>query len=249
MNKIFNGRNVIIAVITLTIGVLAAFGAAKMFYGGTTSVTGNVVAFILNPEGRVDGAILDTGDQVKFGAETGEVVTANLPIGAPLTATGHAGTSSNFGRELHAQTLQIGDQTITIAAGKPKGPKDGPKGPKDDKPGKDKPRPPRDGDKPLPPNAETNAENAPESNRPSAEITKVSGTVKHILVNREGKARGVILASGEQLNLGKEVEDANLTINANTVVSAEGETAKSQFGTFVKPKVLTIGNRTFTFNR
>ena len=119
MNKIFNSRNIAIAVITLAIGTFAVFGMAKVFFSSSTTVTGNVVSFMLNPEGKVDGAILDTGDQVHFGAETGEVVTANLQIGSPLTATGHAETNSDYGREFHAKTLQIGDQTITIA-GKPK---------------------------------------------------------------------------------------------------------------------------------
>lgn len=245
MNKIFNGRNIAIALVTLAIGTLAAFGMTKMFFGETT-VSGNVAAFILNPEGRVDGAILDTGDQVKFGAETGAVVTANLQIGSPLTATGKPGTSSNYGREFHAETLQIGDRTITIA-GKPKGPKGDkphpPHPPKGDRPA------PRDGEKPLPPNAEINSENAPEANLPQPETGTINGTVKFVLVNKDGNPRGLILAGGEQLNLGKEVVDAELSFDTNTGVNAEGEIAKSQFGTFIRPKVLTIGNRTFTFNR
>ncbi len=249
MNKIFNSRNIAIAVITLAIGVFAACGAANMFFGETT-VSGNVVSFILNPEGRVEGAILDTGDQVKFGAETGEVVTANVQIGSPLTATGNAGTKSDYGREFHAETLQIGDQTITIA--------DKPKGPKGDKPHPPKGKKgPKDGEKPSPPNAEINdgkplppnAENAPAATIPQPETATVSGTVRYVLVNKDGNPRGLILANGEQLNLGKEVEEAGLSFDTNTSVNATGEIAKSQFGTFARPKVLTIGNQTFTFNR
>ena len=254
MNKIFNSRNIAIAVITLAIGTFAVFGMAKVFFSSSTTVTGNVVSFMLNPEGKVDGAILDTGDQVHFGAETGEVVTANLQIGSPLTATGHAETNSDYGREFHAKTLQIGDQTITIA-GKPKGAKDGklhpPKGPREPKDG-DRPMPPNggkpapiDGETPLPPNAE----NAPAANAAKPETATVSGSVQFVLVNKEGKPRGIILANGEQLNLGKEVEDAGLSFDQNTNVSAEGEIAKSQFGTFVRPNILTIGSQTFTFNR
>ncbi len=283
MNKIFNLKNVAIAIFTLALGTFVALGASKLLFDKQETVTGNVVSFILNPEGKVDGAILDTGDQVKFGAETGEIVTANVQIGAPLTATGRAGTKSDFGREFHAQTVQIGEQTITIA-GKPKNPRDGNKpgkggrkGGRDerdergDRPGKphpprdgDRPEKPRDGERPMPPNGEINdepngeqsapnAENrevsAPETNRPAIETAKVSGNVKFVLVNREGKARAVILSGGEQLDLGREVENANLTIDANTIVTAEGEIAKSQFGTFVRPKVLSVGNQTFTFRR
>ncbi len=254
MNKIFNAKNIAIAVITLAIGTFLALGAAKLFFNSTTTVSGNVVSFILNPEGKVDGAILDTGDQVKFGAKTGEVVTSNVQVGAPLTATGHAGTSSDYGRELHAQTLQIGDQTITITKEK-KGPKDG-KGRKGPKDGKRGPKPPKDeerpqpndemnGEKPLPPDAEMETENP----RPQVETRMVSGTVKYVLVNKDGNPRGLILSNGEQLNLGKEVENAGLSFDANTNVSAEGEVAKSDFGSFIRAKVLTIGNQTFTFNR
>lgn len=249
MKKIFNSRNIAIAVITLAIGIFVALGASKLFFNSSTTVTGNVVSFILNPEGRVDGAILDTGDQVKFGAETGEVVTANVQIGAPLTATGKAGTSSNYGREFHAESLQIGDQTITIT-GKPRGPR-GPKGPKGDKPHPPKgERPaPKDGEKPLPPNAEMNPEIAPEANLPQPETATASGTVKFVLVNKDGYPKGLILNDSEQLNLGKEVEEAGLSFDTNTTVNATGEIAKSQFGIFIRPKVLTIGSQTFTFNR
>lgn len=249
MNKIFNGRNIAIAIITLALGTFVAFGAAKMIFGKTETITGNVVSFILNPEGKVDGAILDTGDQVKFGAETGEVVTANLQIGGQLSATGHAGTSSSYGREFHAQSLQIGDQTITIA-GKPKAPKgDKPRPPKDGK----RPMPPRDremtDENPLPPDAEMNREDALKPEVPAMETAKISGSVKYVLVNREGEPRGLILANGEQFNLGKEVENASLSFDQNTSVNVEGEIAKGQFGTFVRPKVLSVGNQTFTFGR
>jgi len=33
------------------------------------------------------------------------------------------------------------------------------------------------------------------------------------------------------------------------MVNVEGEAAKSDFGTFIKPTKLTIGDRTFSFNR
>ena len=202
MNKIFNGKNIAIAIITLAIGTFVALGASKMFFNNTTTVTGNVLSLILNPEGKVDGAILDTGDQVKFGPETGDVVTANLQIGGQLTATGHAGTSSNYGREFHAQTLQIGDQTITIAKGK-KCPRDGDKGPRDGDRRRKGPKDgkgPRDGDKPRPndemkddKDAEMRDENAPQNPRPQAETATVNGTVKFVLVNKDGNPRGLIL--------------------------------------------------------
>ena len=99
-------------------GVFVALGIGKIWAGQTTTVNGNVVSFILNPEGKVEGAILDTGDQVKFGEQTGELVASNIQIGGVLSATGDVGTKSNYGRELKAKTLQIGEQTITAVGGK-----------------------------------------------------------------------------------------------------------------------------------
>lgn len=247
MKKFFNGRNIAIAIFTLAIGTFVAFGAAKLFFNSSTTVSGNVVSFILNPEGRVEGAILDTGDQIKFGAETGEFVAANLQVGAPLTATGSAGSRSTYGREFKARTLKIGEQTVTISGRGHRG--------KEDKPGKGK-KPhgkgergkPRNGEKPLP-NGEISEEIAPDANFPQAETATVSGTVKHVLVNKDGNPRGLILAGGEQFKLGRIIEDAELSFDTSTNVSATGEIAKSDFGSFIKAKVLTIGDQTFTFDR
>lgn len=256
-NKFFNARNIAIAVLTLALGSFVAVGAARLFFGTTETISGNITSFILNREGRVDGAILDTGDQIKFGAEAGDVVTANAQPGTPLTATGRAGKRSNYGREFHASSLQLGEQTITIASGRPKGPK-GPKEPKDGRP--HRPHPPKDGDRgprgskddenerPLPPDeaeiADANAD------KPSpVETANVSGSVKFVLVNKDGEPRGLILAGGEQFALGKEVEDADLSFDENTSVGATGEIVKTPFGTVLRPKVLTVGQQTFTFDR
>ena len=256
MNKVLNGKNIAIGIITLALGVFVVLGIGKVWAQQTTTVSGNVASFILNPEGKVDGAILDTGDQVTFGAETGEIVAANVAVGGALTATGHAGTKSDYGREFHAKTVQIGEQTITVV-GRPHPPKDGLKGgkPHGPRPPKGNKPEPKDGEKSAPPMSEDaenmppRSENAPEANAPQPETAKISGTVKFVLVNKDGKARGLILAGGEQLNLGKEVENANLSFDANTNVGAEGAAAKSQFGTFVKAKVLTVGNQTFAFGK
>lgn len=246
MNKFFKGRNLIIGLVTLALGLIVAVGIGKISSAQSSTVTGKINAFTLNPEGKVDGAILDTGDQIKFGPETGAEVTASVGIGGTLTATGNAGTGSNYGREFHAQSLQIGDKTITIAH-KPKakdgkregGRHDGEKGKR--RGGKDRER---GGE-----NADKSEDAAPDADRPQAETAQISGTVKYVLVNREGNPRGVILAGGEQLNLGREVEKAGPAFDENTNIAAQGEIVKSEFGTFVKADTLTIGNQTFTFNR
>ena len=249
MNNFLNGRNIAIGIITLALGVFVAVSIGKAWASQTTTtVSGNVAAFILNPEGMVEGAILDTGDQIKFGAQTGELVTANVAVGSSLTATGDAGTKSNYGREFKAKTLQFGDQTINIVGGKgPKGEKGKPKKGKHKEP-KDAPKPEmRNGEMPSAPPVAGNRE-LPPTPAPK-EVVKVSSNVKFVIVGREGEAKGLILADGTQVNLPKEVKNAGLTFAEAMDVAVEGEVSKGNFGTFIKPNVLMINNQTFSFNR
>lgn len=257
MNKFLNGRNIAIGIITLALGVLVAVGIGKAFVFRTTSVSGNIVSFVLNPEGKVDGAILDTGDQIKFGEQTGELVASQIKIGDALSASGDAGSSTDYGRELRAKTLQIGEQTITVASGAPRPPKhDKPRG---DRP--HPPRPPKDGDAPRPelrdaPKPEAGNAPQPEMNNGEAppaptskETAKATSNVKFVLVGGKGEARGLILADGTQIDLPKEVKDAELTFSDATQIAVEGEISRGSFGAFIKPNVLTIDNQTFSFNR
>lgn len=252
MKNFINGKNIAIGIITLAIGIFVVVGIAKAFNYQTTTVNGNIAAFVLNPEGRVDGAILDTGDQIKFGAQTGELVTANVKIGGALSATGHAGSKSDYGREIHAETLEIGGQTITVVKPAPKPHEHG----KDDKPRPPKgERPEPKGDRTTPqPDAPVNdAANQTAPMPPIAPMPKetvnASGKVRFVIVGGRGEVRGVILASGEQVDLPKEIKDAGLTIDQNTDVSVSGEAAKGNFGTFIRPVTLTVGSQTFSFNR
>ena len=263
MTNFLNSRNLIIGILTLAVGVFAAVGIAKVSASQAVTVTGSVVSFIVNPEGQVDGAILSTGEQIKFGGQTGEIVTSRIRIGDTLSATGYAGGSSVHGREFKANSLQIGGQTITISAGKP-GPKGGPKGGL-----KGAPHHPR-GALPPPPVAPINGQMPPPPVVPVSgqmpvppapgmpiapgfaqplERAKVSGTVKFVLVGGYGEAKGLILSDGTQLNLPKEVKDSEMTFSNATSVAVEGEIVRGQFGTFIKPLVLTIDNQIFSFNR
>jgi len=250
--KILSKKNILVAVITLMIGVAAAFGAIGLFNRSTT-VEGTVAAFILNPEGKPDGVVLDTGDQIHFGAETGLLVAQQIKIGDRLSVTGKIGSSSNYGRELRAESLQIGDQTITVLKSAPKPPRDGERGPKPRPAGKKMPPPPvEDANAPKPDDAKMpKPEDAPIPPVAPKPLEKVSanGQVRFVLVGGRGEARGLILSSGEQIELPKEVNDANLSFNQDTQVSVEGETASSEFGKFIHPTRLTIGNQTFSFNR
>lgn len=256
MKNFLKSRNLVIGIITLIIGVVAVVGIARVWAFQSTTVSGNIVSFVMNPEGKIDGAILDTGDQIKFGAQTGALVAAQTKIGDALSATGHAGSKGGYGRELRAESLQIGDQTVTVVNAKP-GDRDGkPRPPKGERP-----RPPRDGkpeprdeqmnERPAPPDA-PNAENQPEAKLPPApekETAKTTSNVKFVLVGGKGEARGLILADGTQIDLPKETKDAGIAFSEATAISVEGEASKGQFGTFIRPTTLTIDNQTFSFNR
>lgn len=263
--QFINKKSIAIGIITLVLGVLAACAVTattRGWFDSSTSVEGTIAAFILNPEGKTDGAILDTGDQVHFGAETGALISGQIKVGDRLKVTGHAGTKSDYGREIRAESLQIGDQTITVlhSQPEPRGDKGGKPRPADDRKGPKPPRPgddrqPRTGDDKMPPPVLDDA-NAPkpEMNQPPtapipAPTASASGQIRFVLVGGRGEARGLILSTGEQIALPKEVNDANLTFVQDTQVSAEGEAAKTDAGTFIHPTRLSIGNQTFSFNR
>lgn len=247
MKKYLNGRNITVGIITLILGILAVTAIARGLMFAQTTVSGTVVVFMLNPEGKVEGAILNTGDQVRFGLQTGELVSSQVKIGDSLSATGRAGSRSSYGRELNAESLQIGEQTITVIKGAPKPLHDRPHPPHD--------RKPKPGDERHEPNGASNPE--PNADIPlarevapaSKETVKAGGKVQFVIVGARGEARGLVLASGEQLRLPREVVNTGIAIDENTDVTVEGEASKSNFGTFVNPVHLTIGNQTFSFNR
>ena len=252
--KLFNKRNLAVGIIALIIGLAAVFVMTKVFGRTSTTVTGSVTAFILNSEGKPDGVILDTGEQIRFGADTGALVASQIKVGDQITVTGYAGDKSEYGRELRAETLQIGGQTINVIHDKrkPQRPGEGDK-PKNQKGEKRRQRSgdekastePADADAPAAP---VNAD-APVPPMPAPrETLTANGTVKTILVGGHGEARGLILSDGTQIMLPKEVAEAQLTFNEQTSVSVEGEAAKSDFGTFINPTRLTVGDRTFSVN-
>jgi hypothetical protein len=106
---------------------------------------------------------------------------------------------------------------------------------------------------------DTDAPKSEDIDAPPAELSQppvaprqtasASGQVRFVLVGGRGEARGLILSGGEQIALPKEVNDANLTFSQDTQISVEGESPQSDFGKFIHPTRLTIGNQTFSFNR
>ncbi|MER3429160.1 MAG: hypothetical protein C4334_13920 [Pyrinomonas sp.] len=209
-------------------GVLLAWGAQRLWQQATTT-QGQIVAFILDPAGRVEGVALDNGDQVRFGAQTGEFVSSRVKVGDRLTATGRAGTRSGYGREVRATTLQVADQRVEIVPSgpqRPKGPKHGP----------------------VPPPVPGAGMILPEGSALEEKAT-AQGTIKLVLVDGHGQARGLILSDGTQVALPRAVADAGVTLDAQTPVIVEGRAMKSDFGVRVEPARLTIGQRTFSFDR
>lgn len=259
--KLFYKRNIAVGIVALVIGVIAVFGISKAFSSSAESVTGNISAFVLNPDGKVDGAILDTGDQVRFGAETGALVTQQIKIGDQLVVTGRAGSKSDYGREFHAKTLQIGGNTINVmhSKAKPHGKGKGGRergGDKGHRGGKPSPRDEKPAAAPQPnaenPAGDEKSENVAPPVEPqlaTRETVTANGNVRFVIVGKGGEARGLILSDGTQVALPKQVKGASLTFSEQTVVNVEGEAAKSDFGTFIKPIRLTIGDQTFSFNR
>jgi hypothetical protein len=79
------------------------------------AVTGPVTRVLVNPAGDVDGLILGTGEEVRFGPRDGVLVMTLLGgAGGSIAATGY-GTRNAFGTVLEAESLTIGTQTIPLA--------------------------------------------------------------------------------------------------------------------------------------
>lgn len=221
--RLSKGKYVIVFVIVFCFGVLLAWGA-KRWWQQPATTQGQVVAFILDPEGRVEGAALDNGDQVRFGPQAGEIVVSRVKIGDRLVATGRAGTRSEYGREVRAETLQIAGQTVEIIPSRPKRPKHGPA---------------------LPPGP--GAERGPMASEGG--MTTAQGTIKLVIVDGRGQARGLILSDGTQVALPRAVAEAGVTLDGQTPITVEGRAAKSDFGVRIEPARLTIGQRTFSVDR
>lgn len=80
----------------------------------TFTGTGVVQQYLLNPEGRVDGLLLNTGVQVKFPPQAGDA----LKLAAPQTSievVGNAGTPSRFGQEVKATQIRNPQTGQTLA--------------------------------------------------------------------------------------------------------------------------------------
>lgn len=70
-----------------------------------TNFTGTVKRYLLNPQGVVDGLLLDNGLEVRFAPHLTDSIVATVKMGDRITVTGNPGVPSNFGQEVQAYSI------------------------------------------------------------------------------------------------------------------------------------------------
>jgi hypothetical protein len=252
--NVFSKRNLLVGMATLLIGIgaSAAIWGVPKFLKRKTSIKGQVGSYLLDDRGAVNGLLLSTGDQLHFSPETGVAVAAQIKRGDEVTAIGHAGKQSKYGREVRVEQISANGRTIIeIPAGPPR--------PNDHH----EPRERQEFDERPPVAPATNgggsvrqevgpsgatAEVTPPA--PTPEIFKTTGSVQTHLVNGHGDVDGLILASGEQMRFSPRVGQLVLAAEQNgTQVSVEGPGIRNERGVVIRPSSLSIGNQTITLGR
>ncbi|KYC43061.1 hypothetical protein WA1_13245 [Scytonema hofmannii PCC 7110] len=71
----------------------------------TTTYNGRVQQYLLNPEGRVDGLLLDNKIQVKFPPHLSDRLTKAIAPNDEVSIIGVAGTPTQFGQEIRATQI------------------------------------------------------------------------------------------------------------------------------------------------
>lgn len=268
--SVFRKRNLLIALATLVViaGACAAIWGVPKLMRRSTTVMSQATIYLLDDRGEVNGLLLASGDQLRFSPQTGAVVAAQIKIGDQVTATGHAGSKTTYGRELRIEKISANGATILEAeAGPPRphGPKDkpGPRGwensERDDRPD-DRPKDARGPSEAQPAskgpnNNATNEPNIDDAAKalttPAPEIFKASGTIGTHLVNGHGDVDGIILSSAEQVRFSPKVGKLILAAEqgANTQVSVAGEGLHNQRGIVIRPTQITVGNQTIVVKR
>lgn len=255
----FKKRNLLVGISTFIVGLAAyvAIWGMPKFLTHSTTVKSQVRAYLLDERGAVNGLLLASGDQLHFSPQTGEAVAALIKVGDEVSATAHAGTKSNYGRELRVEQISANGRTIVEAEAAPK-PPHGPH---------DRPDPKGVADKPAPTNARAQAEaqsdsNPAQSNNAEANQTqnaqptqpetfKATGTIQAHLVNGHGDVDGLILSGGEQMRFSPKVGKLVISAeqSAGTEVSVEGAGVRNERGTVIRPSMITVGNQTIAVGR
>jgi hypothetical protein len=144
--SVLSKRNLLVGIAILVIGVgaCAAIWGARKFMRRSTSVESKVTAYLLDDRGEVNGLLLASGDQLHFSPQTGAVVASQLKVGDEVTASGHPGSQTSYGREVRVEQISANGRTIVEAEAGPPRP-DGPRdkrGPRDREDRGDRPGPP-----------------------------------------------------------------------------------------------------------
>lgn len=84
-------------------GRIASNSAQPFSYG--TNFSGKVERYLLNPEGLVEGFILDNYLQVMFPPHIANSLVTTVKPGDSVTVIGFPGIFSNFGQEVHAESI------------------------------------------------------------------------------------------------------------------------------------------------
>jgi hypothetical protein len=276
--SVFSKRNVLVATAIFVIGVgaCAAIWGVPKFARRTTSVNSQVTAYLLDDRGDVNGLLLASGDQLHFSKQTGAIVAAQIKVGDEVTASGHAGSKSSYGREVHIDKISANGRTIIEAeAGPPRphGPHDE-RGPRDREGRSDQPGPEPRSQGSEPPSQQPVGATAPpvEPNRASGsdpkvapapnagpvpaapampELFKAAGTIRTHLVNGHGDVDGLVLSSGEQVGFSPRVGELIIAAEQGTTtqVSVEGNGVRNDHGTVIRPTQITVGNQTIALGR
>lgn len=245
--SLFSKRRLLAGVAAFVIGVgaYAAIWGMPKFLTGSETVKSEVAAYLLDDRGEVNGLLLKSGDQLQFSPQTGEAIAAQIKVGDEVTATGRAGSKSNFGREVRVEQISANGQTIVEVKRGPKHPHErrGPKAP-DNRPS------------PLeaqtePGTAQGSDAGTDQTQNAQPETFKAAGTIQAHLVNGHGDVDGLILSTGEQMNFPPKVGKLVVASEqgADTLVSVEGTVVRNERGTVVRPALITVGNQTISLGR
>lgn len=255
--SLYSKRSVLVGIAALIIGIatFAAIWGTPSFGTSSTTLKGQVAAYLLDDSGAVEGLLLTSGDQLRFNSQTGQAVSAQIKVGDEVTATGRAGEQSNYGRELRVEQISAGGHTIIEAKQKRKRPH----GKREAKDHGDRNAEPPQTSAPAEATTDSNAApgsnaeaNKPESVQPTpVELLKAAGTIKAHLVNAHGDVIGLIMSGGEQMRFSAKVGEMVVASEqgADTQVIVEGTGVRNERGTVIRPSLITIGNKTITLGR
>lgn len=243
--KIINTRNLLVAIATLLIGLgtSAAIWGMPKFLQRSTTIKGQVNAYLLDDNGAVTGLLLTTGDQLHFKQETGLAVASQIKVGDQVTVVGHTGTQTKYGREVRVEQISANGRTIVEIAGRPR--------PHDHHSSKKRREfEERPGVRVTPANAPVDA-SSPQNDNQIPEVFRAAGRVQTHLVNGHGDVDGLILTSGEQIRLSPKAGQLIVAAEqgGNTQLSVEGSGVRNERGIVIRPTSITVGNQTITLGR